>query len=109
MEILPWVVGVCDLLKVSVFTPIFKFLSFPNSQHTTLLEETALESSKAFYFLHQIRRAAIHPEKPVSGGLATDDAGRSCNSKRKRRSVEEYVETRKNWKLMAASMHGQHK
>ncbi len=109
MKILPWVVGVRGLLKVSVFAPIFKFLSIPNSQRTTLLEETALESAKAFYFLQQTRRAAIHPRNPVSGGFATDDPGRSCNRKRKRRSVDEYVETRKKWKLMAASMHGQRK
>ncbi len=95
MEILPWLVGVRGLLKVSVFTPIFKFLSIPQSQRTTLLEETALKSAKAFYFLHQTRRAAIHPQTPVSGGFATDDPGRSCNRERKRRSVEEYVETRK--------------
>jgi hypothetical protein len=29
VEILPWVVGVRGLLKVSVFAPIFKFLSIP--------------------------------------------------------------------------------
>ena len=106
VEILPWVVGVRGLLKVSTFTPVFKFLLIPYSQRTTLLEETALESTKAFYFLHQTRRAAIHPRNNLSGNFATDDAGRSCNRKRKRRSIEEYVETRKKWKQMAATMHG---
>jgi hypothetical protein len=96
VEILPWVVGVRGFLKVSVFTPIFEFLSIPNSQRTILLEETALESAKAFYFLHQTRRAAIQPQNPASGGFATDDPGRSCNRKQKRRSVEEeYVENPK--------------
>jgi hypothetical protein len=98
VEILLWVVGIRGLLKVSVFTPIFKFLSIPKSQHTALLEETALDSAKAFYFLHQTRHAAIHPQTPVSGGFATDDPGWSCNHKWKRRSVEEYVETRKQMK-----------
>jgi hypothetical protein len=51
-------------LKVSVFASIFKFLTIPNSRRITLLEETALESSKAFDFLHQTRRAAIHPQNP---------------------------------------------
>jgi hypothetical protein len=106
VEILPWVVGVRGLLKVSVFAPIFKFLSIPTPRRITLLEETALESAKAFYFLHQTRRAAILPQNTISGGFATDDPGRSCNRKRKRRSVEEYVETRKKWKQMAATMHG---
>jgi hypothetical protein len=95
VKILPWVVGVRGLLKVSVFAPIFRFLSISNPRRITLLEETALESAKAFYFLHQTRRAAIHPQNTVSGGFATDDPGRSCNRKQKRRSVEEYVETRK--------------
>ena len=106
VEILPWVVGVRGLLKVSTFTPVFKFLLIPYSQRTSLLEETALESTKAFYFLHQTRRTAIHPRNNLSGNFATDDAGRSCNRKRKRRSIEEYVETRKKWKQMAATMHG---
>ena len=53
VEILPWVVGVRGLLKESVFAPIFKFLSIPTPRRITLLEETALESAKAFYFLHQ--------------------------------------------------------
>jgi len=106
VEILPWVVGVRGLLKESVFAPIFKFLSIPTPRRITLLEETALESAKAFYFLHQTRRAAILPQNTISGGFATDDPGRSCNRKRKRRSVEEYVETRKKWKQMAATMHG---
>jgi hypothetical protein len=64
VEILPWVVGVRGLLKVSVFAPIF--LSIPTPRRITLLEETALESAKAFYFLHQTRRAAIQPQNPVS-------------------------------------------
>ncbi len=48
VEILPWVVEIRGLLKVSVFAPIFKFLSIPNSRRITLLEETALKSAKAF-------------------------------------------------------------
>ncbi len=75
VEILPWVVGVRGLLEVSVFAPIFKFLSIPNPRRITLLEETALESAKAFYFFHQTRRAAIYPQNTVSGGFATDDPG----------------------------------
>ena len=107
IEILSWVVGVRGLLNVSTFAPVFKFLLIPYSQSITRLEETALDSTKAFYFLHQTRRAAIHPPKSSFWELfATDDAGRSCNRKRKRRSIEEYVETRKKWKQMAATMHG---
>ncbi len=71
-------------------------LYLQNPGRITLLEETALESAKAFHFLHQTRRAAIRPQNPVSGGFATDDPGQRCNRKRKRRLVEEYVKTRKN-------------
>ena len=106
VEILPWVVGIRGLLKVSTFAPIFKFLIIPHSLRINLLEETAFESAKAFYFLHQTRRAAIHPQNLVTGSFSTDDAGRSCNRKRKRRSVEMYAETRKKWKQIAATMHG---
>ena len=106
VEILPWVVGVRGILKTSMFTPIFKFLSIPTIRRTSLLEETALESVKAFYFLHQTRRAIIHPQNLLSGGFPADDAGRSCNRKRKRRSIQDYVETRKNWKQMATTVHG---
>jgi hypothetical protein len=106
VEILPWVVGVRGLLKVSVFAPIFEYLSIPNPIRITLLEETALKSAKAFYFLHQTRGAAIYPRNTVTGGSATDDPRRSCIRKRKRRSVEEYMETRKKWKQMAATKHG---
>jgi len=106
VEILPWVVGVRGILKTSMFTPIFKFLSIPTIRRTSLLEETALESVKAFYFLHQTRSAIIHPQNLLSGGFPADDAGRSCNRKRKRRSIEDYVETRKKWKQMATTVHG---
>ena len=106
VDILPWVVGICGLLNVSAFSSHYKFLSIPNPQHTILLEETALESVKAFYFLNPTRRAVLHPQDPVSGGIATDDPGRSCNRKTKRRSVKEYMAARKKWKQMAATMHG---
>ena len=109
VDILPWVVGIRGLHNVSAFSPLFKFLSILNPQHTILLEETALESAKAFYFLHQSRRAVLHPQDPVSGGIPTDDPGRSCNRKRKRRSVEECMAIRKKLKQMAATMPGERK
>jgi hypothetical protein len=64
VEILPWVVGIRGLLKVSVFTPIFKFLSIPKSQRTALLEETALESAKALI-------SSTRPDAPPSAAVSS--------------------------------------
>jgi hypothetical protein len=94
VQILPWVVGMRGLFITSSVTPVFKFLSIPSDSHTELLEETTLESVRARYLLHRTRGLALPPHNRmtyIQGCIDSDDPGRSCNRKWKRRSVEDYA------------------
>jgi hypothetical protein len=110
VQILPWAVGVRGLFITSSATPVFKFpsLSIPSDSRTELLEETTLEYVKALYLLHRTCRLALLPHNRmtnVHGCFDSDGPGRSCNRKRKRRSVEDYAVTRKSgnkWKQARA-------
>jgi hypothetical protein len=98
VQILPWVVGVRGVFIASSATPVFKFLSIPSDSRTELLVESTLEYVKALYLLLRIRRHALLPHNrmtDVHGCFDSDDPGRSCNRKRKHRSVEDYAVTRK--------------
>jgi hypothetical protein len=108
VEILPWVAGVRGLLNPSVFTPIFKFLSIPKSQHTALLEETALESAKAFYFLHQTRRAAVQRftlKTLFQGASLPTTLVRVATVNGNVDQLKSMWKPEKKWKQMATSMH----
>ena len=82
---------------------VLDFLSVPRKSWDGIVGGAlgaAIASVKAFYFLHQVRCKALHRGNPANGlrrKFDADDPGRSCNSKRKRRSDEDYNETRRKW------------
>jgi hypothetical protein len=116
VEIFPWVIGVRGLLDSETIKCCLEFLTLPRQSWKQIIENAAKESVKAFYSLHCVRCAAFK-SGPWSSGLRTtranarasnnsrgifdtDDPGRSCNRKRRRRSDCDIDETRRRWKQM---------
>ena len=103
IEILPWVVGIRGLLVKASILKVLDFLSVPRKSWDSIVEGAAIASVKAFYSLHQVRCKALHPSNPAKGlrsTFDTDDPGRTCNRKRRRRSDEDYNNTRRKWQQM---------
>ena len=116
VEIFPWVVGIRGLLDSAAIQCCLEFLEIPRKCWLLIIEDTAKESVKAFYVLHRVRCKALqtgpwsgrmrttHNKVGVlnvrSGVFDTDDPGRDCNRKRRRRLDGDIDETRRRWKQM---------
>ena len=109
-------VGIRGLLNSAMIKSCLEFLAVPRQRWERIIEDVAKESAKAFYSLHRVPCKALKLG-PRSSGLRstrneaeapstrndvfdTDDPGRACNRKRKRRSEEDIdePETRRRWK-----------
>ncbi len=105
IEILLRVVGVRGLLMKASNQHVLDFLAVtvPRKSWDGIIEGAAIASVKAFYFLHQVRSKALHHGNPANSlrrKFDADDPGRSCNTKRKRRSDVDYTETLRKWQQM---------
>ncbi len=96
IEKLPWVVGVRGLLMKASTQHVLDSLAVPRKSWDGIIEGAAIASAKDFYFLHQVRRKALprhrgNPANSLRRKFDADDPGRSCNSKKKGKSDEDYT------------------